>query len=393
MSQFKVFLSSTYKDLLQEREIAKNVIARLQQQYVGMEFFPASDETPIEVCQNHVDSANIVILIIGHRYGFVSKVHNKSIVELEFERAIAQGKRVLVFIKSNESLIPASHFEEKPESISKLRKFKKNLSNHYHVITYKSPEQFESELFYSLYPLVSDLNDYPDVSDSKVRQFKSFWKNFSHGITVIMEASEKSPHSGTYEGGKNINGAIGIMELLPVLAKLGISYKLEASSNTYINKSGHLIIDGSPGGNRITRDLCTREKTRQYIGFENYHCPQTYGRTLRSFDGKLTFDTQYRYVKYSEADTEKKEIKYDYGLLCSLPNPFDSHANCLICSGNHGYGTFACMKLISDPKLFADLMNNGTNPHFRAIVGISPGTLLNYKTIDVHHFEIIKAED
>lgn len=393
MSQFKVFLSSTYKDLVREREITKNVIARLQQQYVGMEFFPASDETPIEVCLNHVDSANIVILIIGHRYGFVSKKHKKSIVELEYERAIAQGKRVLVFIKSNESLIPASHFEEKPESITKLRRFKKSLSNHYLVITYKSPEQFEAELFYSLYQLVSDLNDYPDVSDSRVDQFKRFWRNYSHGITVIMEASEKSPHSGTYEGGKNINGAIGIMELLPVLAKLGISYKLEASSNNYIDKTGHLIIDGSPGGNRITRDLFASEISRKSMGFENYHCPQTSGRILRSFDGRLAFNTQYKYVKYSEAGDERKEITYDYGLLCSFPNPFDRSANCLICSGNHGYGTFACMKMISDPRLFGNLNINVAKPHFRAILGISPGTLFNYKTIDVHHLQSICEED
>ncbi len=383
----KIFLSSTYSDLRPERELAQDVIIRLKQQFIGMEFFPASDQTPLEVCLSQIESSDVVILIIGHRYGVVSREFGKSIVELEYEQAIRQKKRVLVFIKADTSLVSAEHFECNPEAIPRLHEFKANLKNHYHVSFFHTPEQLAIEITYSLYPIVSDLIAFPNASDEKIRPFKRFWSAYTPNLTVVMEAGQKSPHSGEFEGGKNINGAIGLMELLPSLSKLRIQYRLELSSRRHINKRGHLVIDGSPGGNRLSKQLFGTSKTRELLGFENYHCPQFGNRTLKSVNCDKCFHTEYRFVRDRDDDTEKREIVYDYGLVCSIPSPFDKNSNCLILSGNHGYGTFACMRFISDPDLFSSGGLEKERVHFRAIVGIAPRNIGSNAEIEVLLFE------
>ncbi len=68
-STLTVFVCGTFDDLSDERQGVLDAIRNLQLQHDSMEFFGAHANRPIEVCLNEVRLSDILVLIIGHRYG------------------------------------------------------------------------------------------------------------------------------------------------------------------------------------------------------------------------------------------------------------------------------------------------------------------------------------
>ena len=85
----KVFLSSTYEDLISERNAVRQALHRMSIQYSGMEYLGSYSDAPLERCLEKVRSADVVVLIISNRYGFVPDGEEKSITELEYREAVS----------------------------------------------------------------------------------------------------------------------------------------------------------------------------------------------------------------------------------------------------------------------------------------------------------------
>src|SRR5262245_12088953 len=88
----KIMVSSTSEDLAQHRLRVLDTLKRLKQDGVGMEFFGAEANTPVATCMQRVDEADLVILIVAHRYGWIPTVQEggngaHSITQMEFDRA------------------------------------------------------------------------------------------------------------------------------------------------------------------------------------------------------------------------------------------------------------------------------------------------------------------
>ena len=101
-----VFLSSTFYDLKQVRanlvEFVENQIGyqALASELVSFPVDPASDT--VENCRRRVDEqADILVLIIGGRYGSVSESHGTSITNLEYLAARAKGIPIYCFVDRN----------------------------------------------------------------------------------------------------------------------------------------------------------------------------------------------------------------------------------------------------------------------------------------------------
>ncbi len=94
---FKVFVSSTYNDLIDYRTAARDVILQLKQTYQGMEFFGARSEEPVEACLKEVEQCDLFIGIDAWRYGFVPEKSDISITEMEFQHAQKEKKPILCF--------------------------------------------------------------------------------------------------------------------------------------------------------------------------------------------------------------------------------------------------------------------------------------------------------
>jgi hypothetical protein len=98
----KVFLSSTAQDLQAYRQIADDTILRLSQQAVVMERFGALPGDPVSECERKAGHSDLIVCIVGHRYGFVPEKGRGSITRREVEAGRNAGKKVLVWIVADD---------------------------------------------------------------------------------------------------------------------------------------------------------------------------------------------------------------------------------------------------------------------------------------------------
>ena len=91
MKKLQVFVSSTYKDLVTERQAAVQAILKSGHIPAGMELFAAGDESQMETIRRWIDQSDVYMLILGGRYGSVDETTSLSYTELEFDYAASQG--------------------------------------------------------------------------------------------------------------------------------------------------------------------------------------------------------------------------------------------------------------------------------------------------------------
>lgn len=124
---YKVFICSPYSDLVEERESVLDAVRRLHLLHGSMEFFGARPRGPLETSLEEVRSSDIVIVIIGHKYGTFVPGREQSYTELEYEEAWKHEKPCLVYFRSEDVPILPSKMERDPVGIKALEKFKKKL--------------------------------------------------------------------------------------------------------------------------------------------------------------------------------------------------------------------------------------------------------------------------
>lgn len=99
--KYQIFISSTYKDLIEARSKVRDAILSMMHFPVGMEMFNAADEEQWEIIQETIDSSDYYVLILGQRYGSVIESGSDagiSYTEKEFRYAREKKIPVLVFI-------------------------------------------------------------------------------------------------------------------------------------------------------------------------------------------------------------------------------------------------------------------------------------------------------
>jgi hypothetical protein len=135
----KVFLSSTYLDLVSHRDIVARVIERLGQQSVRMEVFGARPADPQRACLAEIAEADLFVGVYAHRYGFVAPGQDKSITELEFDCAVTNGKDMLCFVV-DESFPWNPTYIESGVAATRLRQFKQRVQAALFIDFFTSPE-------------------------------------------------------------------------------------------------------------------------------------------------------------------------------------------------------------------------------------------------------------
>ncbi len=90
--RLQVFVSSTYSDLIKERQAAVEAILTSGHIPAGMELFTSGDESQMEAIKQWIDESDVYLLILGGRYGSIEPNTGKSYTQLEYEYAVEQGK-------------------------------------------------------------------------------------------------------------------------------------------------------------------------------------------------------------------------------------------------------------------------------------------------------------
>ncbi|MFT3893410.1 MAG: DUF4062 domain-containing protein [Anaerolineales bacterium] len=96
--RLQVFISSTYNDLIEERQAAVESILVAGHIPAGMELFTAGDESQMDVIKQWIEESDVYILILGGRYGSIEPTTGKSYTHLEYEYALSLGKPVFACV-------------------------------------------------------------------------------------------------------------------------------------------------------------------------------------------------------------------------------------------------------------------------------------------------------
>lgn len=151
--KYQIFISSTYRDLIPERNKVRDTILSMYQFPIGMEMFSAANEDQWEIIKETIDSSDYYVLIIGKRYGtMIEDGPEKGIsyTEKEYQYAKSIGVPILAYIKK-ESVITADNADEDPEKLKKLKAFISDVTTGREVKWFESVDQLANEVTLSLH--------------------------------------------------------------------------------------------------------------------------------------------------------------------------------------------------------------------------------------------------
>ena len=111
----KIYLSSTYQDLVEHRTAVDRTLRRMGHDVVGMEQYVAEGSKPVDRCLADVRIADLYVIMVAWRYGYMPPDQpppgSLSITELEFGAARAAGKPVLAFLLDPDMPWPTSRVD------------------------------------------------------------------------------------------------------------------------------------------------------------------------------------------------------------------------------------------------------------------------------------------
>ena len=102
--KLQVFVSSTYTDLIEERQSAVQAILDAGHIPAGMELFKSGNRSQLETIYKWIDESDIYMLILGGRYGSIESNSGKSYTHIEYEYAINSNIPVFSVVLTNSFL-------------------------------------------------------------------------------------------------------------------------------------------------------------------------------------------------------------------------------------------------------------------------------------------------
>lgn len=120
--KYQIFVSSTFEDLKEERELVIKAILEMGHIPVGMEMFSAGDEEQWKLIQRQIDDCDYYVAICAHRYGSLDgKI---SFTEKEYNYAFSKTIPTLGFVISDNAAWPLSKSDTDSDKKKRLDLFK-----------------------------------------------------------------------------------------------------------------------------------------------------------------------------------------------------------------------------------------------------------------------------
>jgi len=96
-NRLEVFISST-SDMKPYRDIIREQVEACEMYPDMYEKWGQGNAYPRDMCCQHVLNADIFVCVLGANYGFVEKIWNKSMTEIEYRIAVKAGIPILIYI-------------------------------------------------------------------------------------------------------------------------------------------------------------------------------------------------------------------------------------------------------------------------------------------------------
>ena len=143
--RYQVFVSSTYTDLISERQAVMSALLQLGALPAGMELFPAADDEAWVLIKRVIDESDYYLLVVGGRYGSVDS-EGLSYTEREYDYATSQRRPVMAFLHQDPGKLPFESSEGDPVAREKLTAFRKKVQAAKHVKFWTSAEDLSGKI-------------------------------------------------------------------------------------------------------------------------------------------------------------------------------------------------------------------------------------------------------
>lgn len=262
--KYQVFVSSTYTDLIEERQEAVSAILDAGHIPAGMELFKSGREK-LATIQKWIDDSDIFLLILGGRYGSIDKESGKSYTQMEYEYAMRQGKPVFAIILTQTYLYSKaakkgkSVFEQ--DHIDEYKKFRELVDANV-VFLVDTIEGISRRIISQLSDMTSD----PDYD-------LTGWVKSDAGIVDLSKASDDVLERALAD---SLKGALYHQFGIDATAQIGNQfYKgiISAIRKDGLLESFHRVVQFEDAGKGLIK--VTNESTYKYLALKEGR--QSYG--------------------------------------------------------------------------------------------------------------------
>jgi uncharacterized protein DUF4062/A-type inclusion protein len=150
--KYQVFVSSTFSDLIEERQEVMQALLELDCIPVGMELFPAADDDQWTLIKGLIDDCDYYILILAGRYGSTGP-DGTSYTQMEYEYALERGIPIISFVHADPSRIESGKSEKDPNALRQLDEFR-SLVRQKMCRSWSTPSDLGSQVSRSLIKLI-----------------------------------------------------------------------------------------------------------------------------------------------------------------------------------------------------------------------------------------------
>jgi len=207
----RVFISSTYVDLVDYRKRAAEAVDCLDQLSVQMEEFGSRSTSPTNTSLEEVEKCDVFVGIYAHRYGYIPPGSESSITKMEFDRAQQLKKLTLCFVIDPDYNWPPKYIEREPGR-TMLEKFKEEIGTDLVRETFTTPEDLASKVGISLARyLLREHRNLESELNSFCQRAEGYWWSFGAdpgAVSFVTLAPDKKASTISISGNtydKNYN--------------------------------------------------------------------------------------------------------------------------------------------------------------------------------------------
>lgn len=126
---YKVFVSSTFKDLEEERLKVMTTIVSSGHLPIGMEQFPAAPVEAWDYIKLLIDNSDYYLLLLAGKYGTICPGTEKSYTQMEYEYALEKGVPIIFLTYHDVGTLPMAKCETDPTIRERLEAFRQKASS------------------------------------------------------------------------------------------------------------------------------------------------------------------------------------------------------------------------------------------------------------------------
>jgi hypothetical protein len=202
--RYQVFISSTSRDLKDERAAVQDAVLQLKHFPIGMELFPATGDEPWQLIQDVIRESDYYVLVIGGKYGSQTP-EGISYTESEYDFAKSLNMRIIPFLHKEPGQLARDRTETSESDWSKLQAFRSKVEAH-HCNYWLNADDLKTKVIVSL---LHETNRHPQRGwvrfdgidrDDLLRRLADLQQRYDTATAELLRLKDEAEKSSSAAG-------------------------------------------------------------------------------------------------------------------------------------------------------------------------------------------------